>query len=308
MESLTPNLLQGSIHPNYAETYVEGLGYLPSFIPQEGPPLTSSSDTPAVFAAPLGQPYVDYGVAPVNGAWIAPVDATNAGYGPVWPISPMNAVPHNPWPPTDGQPLPSPISEAPPYALTMSPFGMDRLNGYPNQCSQSGTNSPATTTNSTLPTPLPQPGDNPTTKKAPHPQPKRPAESAPRPPRPRTLKRHRSDTPSIASITSISTTGSASTVGSATTTLGGVLPANVDPRVASEQICREVRERSKAEALEMRQRRMMLLDHEQGALERETQRLQVNLSLMREAAKREQAGLEEEEARAGRAEKWVGGG
>jgi len=86
-----------------------------------------------------------------------------------------------------------------------------------------------------------------------------------------------------------------------------VLPANVDPRVASEQIRREAWERCKAEAFEMSQRRMMLMDHEHGALERETQRLQVNLSLMREAAKREQAGLDEEEARAGRAEKWVDG-
>ena len=63
----------------------------------------------------------------------------------------------------------------------------------------------------------------------------------------------------------------------------------MDPRVASEQIRREVWGRCKAEALEMSQRRMMLQDHEHGALERETQRLQVNLGLMREAARRDQA-------------------
>lgn len=276
------------------------------------PPLTSGGDTPAVFAPPLDGTYlVDYGTGAVGGAWDSPVDASNTGpYGaPMWPTSPTDTLSHNPWAPAD-QPFPSPVSEAPSYAFTLSPYGTDPTNGYPNQSgSRSGTNSPATTTNTTLPTPLLQPGDNlpATTKnlpKNPNPPPKRPAESTPRPPRPRTLKRHRSDTPSIASIASISTTGSG---GSATTTLGGVLPANVDPRVASEQIRREAWERCKAEAFEMSQRRMMLMDHEHGALERETQRLQVNLSLMREAAKREQAGLDEEEARAGRAEKWVDG-
>ncbi|KAK3300721.1 uncharacterized protein B0H64DRAFT_381615 [Chaetomium fimeti] len=313
---------QGSIHPNYTQNewgyIVAGGQPLPpsNALWQGEATSTSCADNTNVFAAPPldGAYLADYGPAAADdGAWVSPADATNAGLGwPGWQLSPTDTLSHNPWGPVDGQPFPSPMSEAPGYDFTVPSFS------HPNRSPQNGTNSPATTANSTLPTPLLQPGElNPTTttttKKNPHfpppnPSSKRPAESAPRPPRPRTLKRHRSDTPSIASIASISTTGSASTLGSAATTLGGVLPANVDPRVASEQICREARERSRAEALEMSQRRMMLLDHEQGALERETQRLQVNLSLMREAARREKAGLEEEEARAGRAEKWVDGG
>lgn len=46
----------------------------------------------------------------------------------------------------------------------------------------------------------------------------------------------------------------------------------------------------------------MLLDHEQGALERETQRLQVNMGRMREAVAREQAEQDEAAHRAG---KWA---
>jgi hypothetical protein len=52
----------------------------------------------------------------------------------------------------------------------------------------------------------------------------------------------------------------------------------------------------------------MLLDHERGALERETQRLQVNLGLMREAVKRDREGWEEEGERGERAGRWVEGG
>lgn len=43
----------------------------------------------------------------------------------------------------------------------------------------------------------------------------------------------------------------------------------------------------------MSQRRLLLLDHERGALERETQKLQDNLALMREAAAREHGQLKE---------------
>lgn len=297
---------QGSIQPNYLQKewgYVEDADH--PIAPSDA--LCSSGDAPIPFTPEEFSSicFQDFGPS----RWAALLDDTNTVpyVPPVWPTSPMDTLSHNPWGPAD-QPFPSPVSEAASYAFTMSPYGMDGTTGYPTQSSRSGTNSPATATNPALPTPLPQPGDHlvPTTKslpKNPHPAPKRPAESAPRPPRPRTLKRHRSDTPSIASIASISTTGSASTVGSAATTLGGVLPANMDPRVASEQIRREAWERCKAEAFEMSQRRMMLQDHEHGALERETQRLQVNLGLMREAAKREQADLEEDEARARRAEK-----
>jgi hypothetical protein len=55
----------------------------------------------------------------------------------------------------------------------------------------------------------------------------------------------------------------------------------------------------------MEQRRMMLLDHERGALEREAQRLQVNLGLMRQVVGRGENGKEEEEGM--EREKWKEG-
>ncbi|EAQ92954.1 predicted protein [Chaetomium globosum CBS 148.51] len=269
---------------------------------QEGAPLTSGVEPSLDFAS---LPYLpEYGNGTGDIIWDFSLGASNAGYGTVWPTSPTEAFVHNPWD-LANQAFPSPASEAPSFNFALNPSGMDGPAGYQFTSTQSRTDSPTTAMNLILPTPLPQPADS--SPKNPHPAPKRPAESPARPSRPRTLKRHRSDTPSIASIASISTPGSASTVGSATTTLGGVLPANVDPRVASEQIRREAWERCKAEANEMLQRRMMLMDHEHGALERETQRLQVNLSLMREAARREQAEEEEQVAKAGRAERWIDG-
>ncbi|KAK0730975.1 hypothetical protein B0H67DRAFT_548815 [Lasiosphaeris hirsuta] len=78
----------------------------------------------------------------------------------------------------------------------------------------------------------------------------------------------------------------------------GVLPLNLDPRVTSEQIKREAWRICKAEALEMSQRRIKLLEHEHGALERETQQLQVNIGIMRDAVMREHMGLEDAVSRA----------
>ncbi|KAK3362347.1 hypothetical protein B0T25DRAFT_4338 [Lasiosphaeria hispida] len=78
----------------------------------------------------------------------------------------------------------------------------------------------------------------------------------------------------------------------------GVLPLNLDPRVTSEQIKREAWRICKAEALEMSQRRIKLLEHEHGALERETQQLQVNIGIMRDAVMREHIGLEDAVSRA----------
>ncbi|KAK4195893.1 hypothetical protein QBC40DRAFT_343123 [Triangularia verruculosa] len=72
----------------------------------------------------------------------------------------------------------------------------------------------------------------------------------------------------------------------------GIFPPDVDPREASAKIQREAWERCKTEVLVMSQRRLLLLDHERGALERETQKLQDNLALMREAAAREHGQLQ----------------
>ncbi|KAK0734533.1 hypothetical protein B0T26DRAFT_75117 [Lasiosphaeria miniovina] len=60
---------------------------------------------------------------------------------------------------------------------------------------------------------------------------------------------------------------------------------------SAEQIRKEAWRICKAEALEMSQRRIMLIEHERGALERETQKLQVNIGRMREAVNREEANL-----------------
>ncbi|KAK4249483.1 hypothetical protein C7999DRAFT_39461 [Corynascus novoguineensis] len=237
-------------------------------------------------------------------SWNLPIDPSMnfSGYAQVWPIPefPTDTITHNAWSP-NGQPLPSPLSEAPPYIWAQSPagdspLGSERRNSTASQIARSSTNSPvATISNQPFTTPALKPKDHQSGRK----MTKRSAAAAAagaasaepafhsRPKH--MLKRHKSDTPSIASIASISTSisaGSAASASTATThtTLGGVLPANVDPRVASEQIRREAWGRCKAEAAEMEQRRMMLLDHERGALEREARRLQVNLGLMREAA------------------------
>ncbi|KAK4167114.1 hypothetical protein QBC43DRAFT_286032 [Cladorrhinum sp. PSN259] len=73
----------------------------------------------------------------------------------------------------------------------------------------------------------------------------------------------------------------------------GIFPPNVDPKKASEKMQREAWEKAKMEALAMSQRRLMLLDHERGALDRETQKLQVNIGLMRESVARQHSELQE---------------
>ncbi|KAK4224776.1 hypothetical protein QBC38DRAFT_484601 [Podospora fimiseda] len=73
----------------------------------------------------------------------------------------------------------------------------------------------------------------------------------------------------------------------------GIFPPNVDPKKASQKLQREAWEKAKVEAMAMSQRRLMLLDHERGALERETQKLQVNLGLMRESVARQHSELQE---------------
>lgn len=60
----------------------------------------------------------------------------------------------------------------------------------------------------------------------------------------------------------------------------------------SEQIRREAWRICKSEAAEMSQRRMKLLEHEHGALERETQKLQANIGQLREAITHETRQLE----------------
>ncbi|KAK4456988.1 hypothetical protein QBC42DRAFT_301549 [Cladorrhinum samala] len=73
----------------------------------------------------------------------------------------------------------------------------------------------------------------------------------------------------------------------------GIFPPNVDPKKASEKMQREAWEKAKTEALAMSQRRLMLLDHERGALDRETQKLQVNIGLMREQVAKQHSELQE---------------
>ncbi|KAK3329854.1 hypothetical protein B0H66DRAFT_39561 [Apodospora peruviana] len=77
------------------------------------------------------------------------------------------------------------------------------------------------------------------------------------------------------------------------------LPQEVH-RIASEHISREAWRICKAEAVEMAQRRVKLLEHESGALERDTQQLQHNIELMRQVMARSQVGLEDAVRRAER--------
>ncbi|KAL2129710.1 hypothetical protein VTI74DRAFT_7409 [Chaetomium olivicolor] len=259
---------------------------------QRGLPLTTY-DAPTMFGPELnGEVWPTYGMVPKNGVWDPSTNGSpsQGPHGTTWAASPsetLETLSTSTWSPSD-QPLPSPMSEAQSYVLTQSPVvgnasTMRRASSTIPSPLTSRPDSPAASANRSLPTLAPKPKSKPKRNPKPsQPPSKRPVNADPTPtPRPRTLKRHRSDAPSIASSTNTAT--SAST----TTTLGGVLPANVDPRVASEQIRREAWERCRAEAHEMSQRRMMLLDHERGALDREAQRLQLNLGRMREAAKGE---------------------
>ncbi|KAH6619418.1 hypothetical protein B0J18DRAFT_481889 [Chaetomium sp. MPI-SDFR-AT-0129] len=288
-----------------------------------GLPLTACFDAqtpqPAFELSLNGSVLPVYGTAISHPSWDPSIGGGSPGFGPypsaVWPLTPADTMNQNPWSPTD-QPLPSPLSEAPSFVSSHSPMGEDYFNASPRgsiSILRSGTNSPATTPAATYPTTVSSStkdkASNANMKKKSHLPPKRSAESctASLPTRPRTLKRHRSDTPSIASISTDRMTGSmcatiatpltpTATIGAPThIPFSGVLPSNVDPRVASEQIRREAWDRCKAEAHEMSQRRMMLLDHERGALDREAQLLQVNLGKMREAVKR---GLEADRAEA----------
>ena len=260
-----------------------------------------SYDTPSIFDEPLsGTLWPDYGTAPVGGMWDLPA------HGPpdfgtsrqAWTVSPWGGtLSNNPWSPTD-QPLPSPLSEVGSYDFSPSPLpeledGPSFARTSPETAARPSGQpltpySPAPTTGISTPvlqptntgkkratTRSPRPLSSSSTKRPPSPS------ATPNPSRPRTLKRHRTAPPPLTATSPPSRTSSSSITGYNNTTLGGVLPANVDPRVAGEQIRREAWDRCRAEAWEMAQRRRQLLDHEQGALERETERLQASLGRMR---------------------------
>ncbi|KAK3335829.1 hypothetical protein B0T19DRAFT_471016 [Cercophora scortea] len=70
-------------------------------------------------------------------------------------------------------------------------------------------------------------------------------------------------------------------------------------RVASEKIGREAWRICKAEAREMAQRRGQLLEHESGALERETRQLQLNVNMLRETASRQKLQTQQLQANVG---------
>ncbi|KAK1757884.1 hypothetical protein QBC47DRAFT_459325 [Echria macrotheca] len=70
------------------------------------------------------------------------------------------------------------------------------------------------------------------------------------------------------------------------------IPSSAVARMTPEHIRREAWRICEAEAREMSERRVMLLEHEGGALERETAKLQISVSAMREAVAREQRELE----------------
>ncbi len=258
-----------------------------------------SFDNPSVFDTPVsGAAWPDYGAGAVNNAWDSSALslATYDLYGQQWPMSPSRGTfSDSYWSPSD-QPLPSPMSEVASFDFTPSPmpddtsyFGLPSPAIAPSQqpaaTRQHMPNSPATTTSSALSTPVLPAKDKGKQKSTGRASSKRTAEQTPVPinsSRPRNLKRHRSDPPP--STPASASAPSSLTTTTSTTTLGGVLPANVDPRIAAERIRREAWERCRAEAQAMAQRRSLLRDHEQGALEREARKLQASLDRMREAA------------------------
>ncbi|KAK4236320.1 hypothetical protein C8A03DRAFT_35797 [Achaetomium macrosporum] len=329
------------------------LGYpvLPNFddMSQGSLSLSFSDSTTLNTGTPFnGSVWPSYQTVSTDDVWLPLDDGSQTlgsyEYDSVPPMSPSQLLLDIPWSPPPDQPLPSPLSEPPSYALSGGPL-MGDVPSYscpsplraptPVQLTSSSQPSPpATTLGSSTTMGTPQQTLTPASKvhkrKAAHtktslPSLKRSAESTLHPQaaaaaRPQVLKRYKSDSTSItlSSLTMTNNNHSSSTattptprtptaptprtpLTTATTTatrtgttgittegnkaLGGVLPANVDPRLAAEQIRRAAWERCRAETHEMSERRRMLLDHEDGALEREMQRLQVNLGRMREAAR-----------------------
>ncbi|GAB1310722.1 hypothetical protein MFIFM68171_00932 [Madurella fahalii] len=216
-------------------------------------------------------------------------------YPPIWPISPGGPPSNDAWSPSN-QPLPSPLSEIPSPILTGTASAENGLASFgsaiPSSQRPADMRRPSSSFDAGARLPAP---DHPSKvkgrgsgKDSRAASSKKPARPEPKP-RPRGHARHKSD--------SASANPSGDRPG---TRLGGVLPHGIDPRAASERIRREAWERCRTEVMEMSQRRLMLLDHERGALERETQRLQANIGLMRETIARQQAGLEDAVTRAER--------
>lgn len=242
-------------------------------------------DSPTMFdSAPNEMGWTDNGIFWDHSATASP---SLQSYPPVWPISPEGQLPHDAWSPSN-QPLPSPLSEIPSPILTRA---ASVENGFTPV--DSAISSPQVLTGMSHPS---SPFDTIAMSSAPNSAPKvkgrggskdskaasskRPTKPEPKP-RPRAHVRRKSESTS------------ANSAADRPTRLGGVLPPGIDPRAASEKIRREAWERCRTEVLEMSQRRLMLLDHERGALERETQKLQANIGLMRETIARQQAGLED---------------
>ncbi|KAK4132802.1 hypothetical protein BT67DRAFT_435339 [Trichocladium antarcticum] len=261
--------------------------------------LDESYDTPTISNAGLVEPAWanDYGAPALDGS------PDLGPYGPFEPMSPGNQFSNYPWSPND-QPLPSPLSETPSYALSRGNSPNPPVLSQPGQISESQPVDPPT-----APAANPQPtaGLRPTANGKRKAEPSHPRDpSTKRHTKPgsraqRTAQGHHKRKSQTSSVSSSSATTNgpngptANGGGTGAWTLGGVLPANVDPRVAAEQIKREAWLRCRAGTVEMSQRRLLLRNHEHGALDRETQRLQVNLGLMREAAAAAAAAAVEED-------------
>ncbi|AEO70678.1 uncharacterized protein THITE_114649 [Thermothielavioides terrestris NRRL 8126] len=283
-------------------------------------PLTSSYDVPMFDVNSDGTVWPAYGELRTHRS------QDFGSYAPAWPMSPSETLSTNPWSQTDQplpSPLseaPSLAFSASPLTED-GRNGEQYSSPYPSQLSASQPRSPSgTRASSTVDTPVvdskgkakPKPKSKKSTRPSKNLAKKPTAEPTPRPDsvsRPQTLKRHWSDTSAAAMTVAMPTahpsapppppppppptppaaritTTIATTTTTIKTTLGGVLPANVDPREAAEQIQREAWQRCRAEARAMSQRRMLLLGRERGALRRESQRLQANLGRMREAVAR----------------------
>lgn len=250
------------------------------------------SNLKAFSQAPQYQSYlpdgVGYSFLPINDVWSDPTYGSPAfefgSYADTLQPTPSEAnFSECPWTPST-KPLRSPLSETPSCVLTSRSGSTE---SWPNAARTGPTTySEPSHLTTHQPNPPPAPVEEAPPKPSKHKRKRDESQTlsttrlAKKPHTPNPPDSSRPTTPLISvPASSISTP---STNIRSPTTLGGVLPANVDPRLASEQIKRQAWERCRAEAQEMSQRRLMLLDHEKGALEREVEKLRVNLGLMRE--------------------------
>lgn len=257
------------------------------------------SETPMMFDAELTEAiWSSHGVEfSANQSWNSPVSGSPA-FGPVWSIPQGGQLWDTAWSP-GSQLLPSPLSELPPYVADSRrtstdnwPDGADSY-FFPPAFTADQASPPAEAPSASAPgqkRKADTKSATPSTKKSSKPAEPNNSKRKRAKPSPSANSSPRTAALTLATSTTASSSGSSIGAGTANAStskcaLGGVLPANVDPRVAAEQIRRAAWQRCQAGAREMLQRRLLVVQgHEREALEREVRLLQANLGKMREAA------------------------